>query len=71
MDLDRESSWRKSSFSGNSGCVEVSLRRADGTFLVRSTKDRSGPVVAFTAHEWAVFLAGVRNGEFDAAAFDA
>jgi hypothetical protein len=33
--------------------------------LVRDSKDRSGPVLAFNRQEWAEFLAGVRLGKFD------
>jgi hypothetical protein len=32
---------------------------------VRDAKDRTGPVLLFTAPEWAAFVGGVRNGEFD------
>lgn len=33
--------------------------------LVRDSKDRTGPVLAFTRDEWRAFLGGVRDGEFD------
>ena len=57
--------WRKSSFSGNGGdCVEVG-QAAGGGILVRDTKDPGGPVHRYTQSEWAAFLSGVRNGEFD------
>ncbi|HUZ22331.1 MAG TPA: DUF397 domain-containing protein [Streptosporangiaceae bacterium] len=58
--------WRKSSFSGNGGgnCVEVG-QAADGTILVRDTKDRGGAAHRYTPAEWRAFVAGVRNGEFD------
>jgi hypothetical protein len=59
--------WHKSSFSGgaNGGCVEVAT--VPGYIGVRDTKlGASSPVLAFTPHEWAAFLAGVRAGEFDA-----
>ena len=51
--------WRKSSYSGNGGgeCVEVA---AFDLVLVRDSRDRSGPVLAFTASAWAVFTAAVR-----------
>ena len=56
-------SWRKSSFSGNNGCVETT--ESPEVVWVRDSKDLGGPVLAFTRHEWTAFLAGVRAGEFD------
>ncbi len=61
-----ELAWRKSSYSGTQGgnCVEVAGH--DGMILVRDTKDHGyGDVHNFTAAQWRVFVAGVRNGEFD------
>jgi hypothetical protein len=55
--------WRKSSYSSNGGCVEVAAA-ADRIF-VRDSKDRDGPVLNFNLLEWRMFLAGVRDGEFD------
>jgi hypothetical protein len=57
--------WRKSSHSGNNGCVEVALG-AD-QIAVRDSKASDGPILVFTAHEWDAFLAGVKDGEFDVA----
>jgi hypothetical protein len=57
--------WRKSSYSSSNGCVEVAF--VGGKVAVRDTKDRQGPVLLFTAHEWEAFLAGARDGEFDLA----
>jgi hypothetical protein len=34
---------------------------------VRDSKDQTGPVLAFTSHEWRVFVAAVKAGEFDVA----
>lgn len=56
-------SWRKSSVSGDGGCVEVHV--ADGYIQVRDTKDRQGPFLTFTHSEWRAFVSGVRLGEFD------
>lgn len=59
--------WRKSSHSSNGGdtCVEVG-QTADGSILVRDTKDRGhGPVHRYTVDEWRAFIAGVHAGEFD------
>ena len=57
--------WHKSSHSGNNGCVEVA--HGEDQIAVRDSKDPSGPVLMFTAHEWRAFLDGVRDGEFDGA----
>ena len=59
--------WRKSSHSGNQGgnCVEVA-HLPDGGVAVRDSKDRGGQTLVFTAAEWAAFVAGVRDGEFEA-----
>lgn len=61
-DLQNEKFW-KSSFSGNAGCVEVSLR-SDGVY-VRDSKESQGAILTFTHHEWSAFVLGVRAGEFD------
>lgn len=57
--------WRKSSYSGNSGnCVEVG-RFANGTIGIRDTKQNGrGPVLRLSADEFAAFLNGVKDGEF-------
>lgn len=57
--------WRKSSGSfANGNCAEVKPL-PDGQVAVRDSKD-PGPVLEFTVAEWAAFLGGGRNGEFDA-----
>ena len=56
--------WRKSSASETGGCVEVALM--EQSVVVRDSKDPSGPMLTFSLPEWVAFLAGVRNGEFDA-----
>jgi hypothetical protein len=59
--------WRKSSRSASGNCVEVaSIGRH---FAVRDSKDRSGPILLFTRDEWAAFVFGACNGEFDLNAF--
>jgi Domain of unknown function (DUF397) len=65
MDLTR-AAWHKSTrSSGNGNCVEVAI--GDDTVAVRDTKDRSGPVLFFTAEQWRAFVAGAKDGEFDLA----
>jgi Domain of unknown function (DUF397) len=60
-----DSERRKSTQSGINGCVEVAF--LDGTVAIRDSKDRTGPVLRFTAHEWATFVSAIRDGEFDQA----
>jgi hypothetical protein len=56
--------WRKSSLSTTNGCVEVAFV-GDGIAVRESKQEGRGPVLEFTATEWAAFLGGVRGGEFD------
>lgn len=52
--------WAKSTRSfANSNCLEA-RQDAGGTVQVRDTKDRTGPVLRFSAQEWREFLAEVR-----------
>ena len=55
--------WRKSSRSGNNGCVEVAF--VEGRVAVRDSKDRGGPILVFTSLEWVAFIEAVRDREFD------
>ena len=69
--------WRKASYSGGNGggCVEVSATHEttlaphksgeDLLYLMRDSKDPSGPALAFTTSEWKAFISGVKDGEFD------
>ncbi len=67
--------WRTSSYSGgNGGCVEVGWRTSSDSanggdcvevaaaprvVLVRDSKDRTGPVLSFSAARWRAFLTAV------------
>ena len=53
--------WRKSSYSGNGGgnCVEVADEAA--RVLVRDTKDRTGPALAFSPAAWRRFARQVKR----------
>lgn len=55
--------WVKSSLSAADNCVEVRTS-PDGGACVRSSRDRSGPVLSFTRDEWAAFIGGAQLGEF-------
>lgn len=53
--------WIKSSKCDSSACVFVWF--AGGKVFVRGSGD--GPVLTFTRNEWAAFIAGAQDGEFD------
>jgi hypothetical protein len=54
--------WRKSTrSSGNGNCVEFA--DLGDSVAVRDTKDRTGPVLQFTAASWRAFIAGTKRGE--------
>lgn len=57
--------WVKANASGEQGnCVEQ--RRSGGFVEVRDTKDRGrGAVLRFTPAEYAAWIDGATNGEFD------
>lgn len=58
--------WCKSVRSNADGsCVEVMQTSTE--FLVRDSKDKTGPVLQFTYHEWDAFVEGAKNGEFELA----
>ncbi|NUW33620.1 DUF397 domain-containing protein [Nonomuraea sp. SMC257] len=59
--------WQKSSFCSSNTCVEVAPL-GDGGVALRDSKIDGSPVLVFTEEEWAAFVAGVREGEFDVAA---
>ncbi|MER8158522.1 DUF397 domain-containing protein [Streptomyces sp. NPDC094472] len=58
--------WRKSSYSaGNGGeCVEVASCRPD-TVHVRDSKGSTGPILTFTAREWAEFVGFTASAKTD------
>jgi hypothetical protein len=56
--------WFKSSASAAGACVEVA-HLPEGGVAVRDSKDRSRAPHFYTRQEWAAFLAGAKNGEFD------
>ncbi|MGC4888572.1 DUF397 domain-containing protein [Micromonospora sp. DT227] len=63
MDLT-EATWRTSTRSSAQGnCVEVA-DNLPGVVAVRDSKDRQGPVLAFTPMAWSAFLALTEGQEF-------
>lgn len=57
--------FRKSSYS-NLECVEA-MPAQDGTIVVRNSRHPESHVPPFTKNEWAAFVSGVKDGEFDLA----
>lgn len=61
--------FKKSSLSRGPGgmapgrCVAVAQK--NGLIAVRDTKDASKATLYFDNEEWAAFIGGVKNGEFD------
>ncbi|GAB3818665.1 DUF397 domain-containing protein [Micromonospora zhanjiangensis] len=49
--------WRKSSRSGGTECVEVA-DNLPGVVLVRDSKDRDGGTLVFPPGAWRAFVAG-------------
>ncbi|MET0522835.1 MAG: DUF397 domain-containing protein [Jiangellaceae bacterium] len=57
--------WRRSSRSvGNQDFVEVADNLPD-VVAVRDSRNPAGPVLIFTLREWAAFVGGAKDGEFD------
>ena len=55
--------WRKSTYSGGNGgnCIEVGTPAEADRVLVRDTKDRPGPVLAFSPETWRGFANQVKS----------
>ena len=62
MDRLHHFEWRKSTYSGVNGCVEVAI--LNDQIAIRDSKDPRGPMLLFTYSEWAAFIRGVRDGQF-------
>lgn len=57
--------WYTSSFTAaNNTCVETRFHN-DGSVDVRNSKRPEAGTVTFDADEWAAFLKGAQNGEFE------
>jgi len=41
------------------------MRRHSGAIEVRDSKNPDGPILRYTSAEWAAWLDGAKNGEFD------
>jgi hypothetical protein len=59
-----DTEWITSRACNNSACVQVA-HLPSGFVALRDSKDTSKPAHVFDGDEWAAFLTGVKNGEFD------
>ena len=58
-----EPNWRAARRCDNGSCVEIGTL---GKFvLVRSSADPDGTHISLGRNEWAAFVAGVKDGDFD------
>lgn len=62
--VEAELKWFKSSASALGNCVEVA-HLPNGGVALRDSKDHGKAPHVFTRGEWAAFLTGAKNGEFD------
>ncbi|WP_432905135.1 DUF397 domain-containing protein [Micromonospora matsumotoense] len=63
-----EVAWHISTRSPDNGgnCVEAGpLLDGSGRVAVRHSKARDAATIVYTAAEWAAFVGGVKDGEFD------
>jgi hypothetical protein len=57
--------WRTSSYTNNGGaCVEVTDNQP-GVVAVRDSKDRRGPILAFSRKGWRAFVRAIKDGQPD------
>ncbi len=56
--------WKVSSFCSSGTCVQVQVSRDSGVIRVRNSQ-KPEAAITFDTDEWAAFVAGVRNAEFD------
>lgn len=63
-DLSSGARWARSRACSTDGCVEVA-QLPGGHVALRDSKDVSRAPHVFDRDEWAAFIAGVKNGEFD------
>ncbi len=66
MSSTTDTPWIKATASGGNGGDCVAMRRHDDAIEVRDTKSGdTGPTLGFTKKEFAAWLDGAKNGEFD------
>ena len=55
--------WRVARGCDANSCVRVAAH--DETIVIGDTKHPHGPVLSYDRAEWAAFVEGIRQGEFD------
>ena len=55
--------WRVARGCDANSCVRVAAQGK--TILIGDTKHPHGPVLSYDRAEWAAFIEGIRQGEFD------
>jgi hypothetical protein len=53
--------WRKSTASQNSGCVEFAV--TDESVLIRDSANPGGPVLRVSTTAWSAFLTSLADGD--------
>lgn len=61
--MSTELRWRVSSYTDNGQCVE--LAEDGGNILVRNSNHRDAGTLTLTRGQFAAWLAGSKDGEFD------
>ncbi|MEV6489342.1 DUF397 domain-containing protein [Actinoplanes sp. NPDC051633] len=55
--------WRRASRCAGGNCIEVA--RDGDRYLIRDSRDPDARPLQVSAAEWAAFVGGVRDGEFE------
>ena len=58
-----EPTWHVARRCDNGQCVQIGV--LGGYVLIRSSADPAGPVVKLSREEWRMFVAGLKDGDFD------
>ena len=60
----RSLTWHTALNCNGGACIQVAAN--DQAVLIANSRKRRGPVLTYTHHEWQEFVAGVKQGDFDA-----
>jgi uncharacterized protein DUF397 len=60
--MESTPTWRRSRRCDTNHCVEAAL--VGDRVAIRDSKDPNGPVLRFSIDEWASFVAGLKEGDF-------